>query len=129
MYCKTQSNPATTVTLELDGLRPDTTIRLNGTTCSNGVTVAPDNSDPPYDGDHQLVGHVSQLLGDYVYIEQWEYVCPDLAPLRPKYNVLIVSPLPELKTRLETASTFSVPDQLRRTYPPRRSSWTILTRR
>ena len=49
-----------------------------------------------------------------------------LASLCPQHSVLTLSPLPELKIRLETASTLSVPDQLRRMYPHGRSLWTIL---
>ena len=45
-----------------------------------------------------------------------------------KNSALTISPLPGLQIRLEAASTFSVPNQLRRTYPHGRLSSTVLAR-
>ena len=107
--------------LVLDGKL--TGVQLNNT--STGVTPIY-HAENMTDGDHELVGEVDLLDGSF-FIHHFE--CVALAPLCPKYGVLTISPLPELKIRLEAASTFSVPDQLRRKFPRRRSLWTILIRR
>ena len=115
MYGKTDSFTNGAVYLELDGT-PDQ-IRLNGTTFTDGVA-------PIYhvgnleDGDHQLVGNVPFLLNGTLLMDHFE--CGFLAPLRLKEIMLINSPVPALKIRRDAASTFSLPDQLHRTYPRRR---------
>ena len=114
MYGKTDSFTNGAVYLELDGTPGQ--IRLNGT-FSDGVA-------PIYhvgnlaDGDHQLVGDVTYLLNGTFFMDHFE--CGRLAPLRLKEIMLILSPVPGLKIRLDLASTFSKPGQLRRTYPRRR---------
>ena len=103
-----------------------TGVRLNDTFRNEATPIY--HAENMTDGDHELVGEVNSLtINGSFRISHFE--CGALAPLCPKYSVLTISPLPELKIRLEAASTFSVPDQLRRTFPRRRSLWTILTRR
>ena len=83
MYCSTASDIVGTLRLELDGDRSARDIQLNGTTCSNGVT--PDDHKNMDDGDHQLVGRVSQLTGTFFYMEYLECVCPCPTPSQVQY--------------------------------------------
>ena len=115
VYGKTDSLTNGALYLELDGT-PDQ-IRLNGTTFGDGVA-------PIYhvenlgDDDHQLVGNVPVLVNGTILMDHFE--CGRLVPIRLKESMLIISLVPGLKIRLEAASTFSMSDQLRGTYPRRR---------
>ena len=115
MYGKTDSLTNGALYLELDGT-PDQ-IRLNGTTFGDGVA-------PIYhvenlgDDDHQLVGNVPFLVNGTILMDHFE--CGRLVPIRLKESMLIIPLVPGLKIRLEAASTFSMSDQLRGTYPRRR---------
>ena len=70
------------------------------------------------DGDHRLLGRVDPPSSRRFLMDYFE--CGPSLHSVPSTSVLTVSPSPELKLRLETASAFSEADQLRRTYPRRR---------
>src|SRR5258706_1691424 len=125
MYGRTNSSTKGELYLELDG-QPEV-MGLNGTTFSDGVAEIYRAENMEY-GDHQLMANVPCLTNGTFLLDHFECGCPCSTPSQ-KECMLIISLFPGLKIRLEAASTLSVPDQLRRMYPRRRSLWTILTRR